>query len=72
MMDTMELESLESYVGEYSPLAKAYHTQGGLDVFFHDVVKFLLEVACISPQSYCIMKQRVGFIIATYEGEKID
>ena len=56
MMDTFEAEILESYFGEYFPLAKAYQTQGSLNVFFHDVAKFLLEVACVSPQSYCMLK----------------
>ena len=71
-MDVVKPEILESYFGEYSPLAKAYRTQGVNDVFFHDVAKFLSEVACVSPWSYCMPKQRDGFIIATYEGEKID
>ena len=71
-MDTIQIKVLESYFGEYSPSAKAYRTQGGEDVFFHDVAKFLLEVAWVSPRSYCMPKYRARFIIATNEGQKID
>ena len=38
-----------SYFGEYSPLAKAFQTQGGEDKCFHEVAKFLLEVGFVSP-----------------------
>ena len=34
--------------------------------------KFLLEVAWVSPRSYCMPKYRARFIIATNEGQKID
>ena len=71
-MDAIKTDVLESYFGEYSPSAKAYRTHGGKDLFFPDVAKFLLEVACVSPRSYCMPKQRVGFIITTYGGETID
>ena len=70
-MDTLKVDILQSYFREYSPSAKAYRTQGENDEFFQEVAKFLLEVACVSPRSYCMPKQ-AGFIIATYEGEKID
>ena len=63
---------LRSYFGEYSPSAKAYQTQGGRDVFFHEVAKFLLEVGFVSPRFYCMPKKRAGFIIAAYEGEAFD
>ena len=53
MMDTLEANILESYFREYSPSAK-----GVLDVFFHDVANFLLEVACVSPRSDCMPKHR--------------
>ena len=72
MMDTLKVEILESYFGEYYPSTKAYHAQGGSDVFFHNVAKFLLEVACVRPWQFCMLKQRVGFIIATYERDQID
>ena len=35
-------------------------------------MKFLLKAACVSPRHYCMLKQRAGFIIATYEGSKVD
>ena len=72
VMETLEAEALESYFDEYSPSAKAYWTHGGKDVFFHDVGKFLLEVVCVSPREYYMPKLRVGFIIATYKGTKVD
>ena len=49
IMDTLEPEVLESYFEPYSPSAKSYRTFGGQDVFFHEVAKFLLEVACVKP-----------------------
>ena len=72
IMDSVEAKVLESYFGEYSPFAKAYRTKGGKDVFCHDMAKFMLEVACESPRQYYMPKQRVGFIIATYKGTKVD
>ena len=72
MRDALETKTLQSYFGQYSPSAKAYGTQGNSDLFFQEVVKFLLEVVCVSPHSYCMPKQREGFIIVTYEGEKIE
>ena len=62
-------EGLRSYFSEYSPSAKAYQTYGGRDEFFHEVARFLLEIAFVSPRFYCMPKKRVGFIIAAYEGE---
>ena len=68
-MENLKPEVLQSYFGDYSPSAKAYQTQGGEDKFFQEVAKFLLEVAFVSPQFYCMPKKRVGFIISIYEGE---
>ena len=67
-MEKLDPEVLWSYFGDYSPSAKAYQTQGGQDEFFHEVVKFLLEVAYVSPRFYFMPKNRAGFIISTYEG----
>ena len=61
-MDAVDSEVLQSYFGEYSPSIKDYRTKGGNDLFFHDVAKFLLEVSCVSPRSYCMPKQRVMMI----------
>ena len=71
-MEAVEKEILNSYVGEYSTSAKAYRIQGGPIVFFREVAKFLLEVACMNPTNYCMPKNKIGFIIAIYEGETID
>ena len=68
----MDKETLRSYFGEYSPSAKAFQTMGGQDEFFHEVAKFMLEVAFVTPRFYGMPKKRAGFIIATYEGEKFD
>ena len=45
---------------------------GGHDEFFHEVAKFMLEVAFVTPRFYGMPKKRAGFIIATYEGENFD
>ena len=63
---------LRSYFGEYSPSAKAYQTYGGEDEFFHEIAKFLLEIALFSPRFYCMPKKQAGFITTTYEGEIFD
>ena len=56
-IDTVKADILQSYIREYSPYVKVYRTQGGDDIFFHYVVKFLLqEIACINPRSYCMPK----------------
>ena len=39
-MDPLKPKVLRSYFGEYSPLAKAYKTQGGEEELFQEVVKF--------------------------------
>ena len=66
-MDNLEEDVLQSYFGPYCASAKSHLTNGVHDVFFHDVAKFLLEVAFLSERGYCMPKQRVGFIITTYE-----
>ena len=44
-------------------LAKAYRMQEGPDEFFHEFAKLLLEVACVHPTTYTMLKKKVGFII---------
>ena len=65
-------DSLRSYFSAYSPSAKAYQTYGGRNLFFHEVARFLLEIAFVNPRFYCMPKKRVGFIIAAFEGEELD
>ena len=72
VVQKMDKETLRSYFGEYSPSAKAFQTMGGQDEFFHEVAKFMLEVAFVTPLFYDMPKKRAGFIIATYEGETFD
>ena len=72
VVQKMDKDVLRSYFGEYSPSAKAFQTQGGVDEFFHEVANFLLEVGFVSPRFYCMPKKRAGFIIATYDGEIFD
>ena len=68
----LDKETLRSYFKEYSPSAKAFQTMGGQDEFFHEVAKFMLEVAFVTQRFYGMPKKRAGFIIATYEGEQFD
>ena len=49
VVQKIDKETLRSYFGEYSPSAKAVQTMGGLDEFFHEVAKFMLEVAFVTP-----------------------
>ena len=45
---------------------------GRQDEFFHQVAKFMLEVAFVMPRFYGMPNKRAGFIIVTYEGENFD
>ena len=45
-------------LGEYSPSAKAFQTMGGQDEFFHEVAKFMLEVAFVTPRFYGMPRMR--------------
>ena len=65
-------DNLRSYFGAYSPSAKAYQTYGGRNLFCHEVARFLLEIAFVSPRFYCMPKKRASFIIAAFEGEEFD
>ena len=72
VLQKMDKETLQSYFGEYSPSAKAFQTMGGHDEFFHEVAKFILEVAFVTPRFYGMPKKRACSIIATYEGKIFD
>ena len=47
---------------------KAYRTQGGQDPLFREIAKMLLEYGFVYPRPPAIPKNRVGFIIAIFEG----
>ena len=63
---------LERYFGKYSISAKAYRTLDAPDPFFRELAKFLLEVGCLHTNMYGMPKQKLGLIIATFEGQSID
>ena len=42
------------------------------DIFFRDVIKFLLEITYVHPKSYGMPKHKADVIIATYQGNPID
>ena len=65
-------EVLECYFGEYSLSAKAYRTWDAPDAFFREIVKFLLEVGCVHPNAYGMLKQKAGIIISTFKGHVVD
>ena len=67
-----QMDNLQSYFGPCSTSAISHLTNGGPNVFLHDVAKFLLEVAFLIARGYCMPKQRAGFIIEAYEDETID
>ena len=72
VVQKMDKDTLRSYFREYSPSAKAFQMFGGQDEFFHEVATFMLEVGFVTAWFYGMPKKRVGFIIATYEGETFD
>ena len=51
---------------------KEYRKQSDPDVFFREIAKFLLEVACVHPKSYEMPKNKVGLIITKYQGNVVD
>ena len=57
VIEMLDSNVLKSYFGEYYPSAKAYLTNGGEDIFFHDIGKFVLEVAFVNARQYCMPKQ---------------
>ena len=65
-------EMLTKFFGEYSLASKAYRTQGGDDALFQEVVRMLHEYGFVHPRPPAMPKIRAGFIIATYEGVKVD
>ena len=62
---------LENF-GEYSLSSKAYRMQGGKDLLFREVARVLLEYGFVHPRPPAIPKYRAGFVIAAYEGLKVD
>ena len=65
-------EILFEYFGEYSLSSKAYRTQGGQDLLFGEVARVLMEYGFVHPRPPAIPKYRAGFVIATYEGLRVD
>ena len=71
-METPSIEIVEEYLGNYSLVSKEYRTQGGKDQLFREIARVLLEYGFVYPRPPAILKNRIGFIIATYEGLRVD
>ena len=63
---------LFEYFGEYSLSSKAYRTQGGQNLLFGEVARAMMEYGFVHPRPPAIPKYRVGFVIAAYEGLRVD
>ena len=63
---------LFEYFGEYSLSSKAYRTQGEQNLSFGEVARVLLEYGFVHPRPPAIPKYKAGFVIAAYEGLKVD
>ena len=63
---------LTNYFGELSIASKAYQTHGNENLLFREVAWVLLEYVFVHPQPLSVLKNRVSFIIATFEGLKMD
>ena len=63
-------EILMVYFDEYSLSSKAYRTQGGEDLLFWEVTRCCRRF--VHPRAPAMPKYRVGFVIAVYEGLKVD
>ena len=71
-MESPSTEILIEYFGEYSLSSKAYRTQGGEDPLFREVAHVLLEYGFVHSRPPAIPKYRAGFVLAAYEGLKVD
>ena len=63
---------LFEYFGENSLSSKAYRTQVGQNLLFGEVACTMMEYAFVHPPPPAIPKYRAGFVIATYEGLRVD
>ena len=64
-------KTLTEYFGEYSIASKAYETFGE-DLLFWEVARVSIEYKFGHPHPLAMPKNRTSFIIATYEGVKVD
>ena len=71
-MECPSNEILLEYFGVYSLSSKAYQTQGGKDLLFREVARVLLEYGFVHPRPPAMPKYRNDFVIAVYEGLKVD
>ena len=65
-------EMLTKFLGEYSHGSKAYRTQGGEDALFCEAACVLHEYGFVHPRPSAIPKNKIGFIVARYEGVNVD
>ena len=65
-------ETLKKFSDEYSLASKAYRTQGDEDAMFREVACVLHEYGFIHPRPQAMPQNRANFIIATYEGIRVD
>ena len=63
---------LDEYFGEYSIVSKAYWMQGGENLLFRETAKVLLEYGFVHLRPLTMPKNRTDFIIATFEGLRVD
>ena len=63
---------LFEYFGEYSLSCKAYRTQGGQNLLFGEVARAMMEYGFVHPRPPTILKYTTGFVIAAYEGLRVD
>ena len=71
-IESPSTEIFYQYFGEYSLSNKAYRTQGREDPLFRKVARVLLEYGFVHSRPPAIPNYRPGFVIAAYEGLKVD
>ena len=71
-IENPSIETLTEYFSEYSIASKAYCTQGEEDPLFREVAWVLIEYGFVHHRPPTMPKNKVSFIIATYEGLKVD
>ena len=71
-IDNPTTEQLKKYFGEYSVGNKAFRTQGDEDALFREIARVLHEYGHVYSRPPSMPQIRADFIIATYEGVKVD
>ena len=63
---------LKDYFGVYSVSRKAYHTYRGLNKFFGEITRILMEYAFAHTNPTNMPQKKAAIIIKAYQGRTVD